>query len=85
LELLEKETLGKEEIAKIFTDVRGPKSRGAWTGSAARKPSHLPPVDVPVRIATEETRAEAEKEAKVEKKEDEKPKRRAKKAAPKGE
>jgi cell division protease FtsH len=44
LELLEKETLGKEAIEKIFAEVKGPKPRGAWTGSASRIPSSIPPV-----------------------------------------
>jgi cell division protease FtsH len=75
LELLEKETLGKEEIATIFTEVRGPQPRSAWTGSSARKPSSLPPVDIPVRTnGADQSSAQEEK-----------PKRRAKKVAPKGE
>ncbi len=74
--LLEKETLGKEEIAEIFAQVRGPAPRGAWTGSATRKPSTLPPVEIPVR-----TELQAEAEGVVE----EKPKRRSKKSAPKSE
>lgn len=71
--LLEKETLGKEEIATIFAEVRGPAPRGAWTGSVTRKPSSLPPVEIPVRVEVEEVVAV------------EKPKRRAKKSAPKSE
>jgi cell division protease FtsH len=74
--LLEKETLGKEEIAEIFAQVRGPAPRGAWTGSATRKPSTLPPVEILVR-----TELQAEAEGVVE----EKPKRRSKKSAPKSE
>ena len=50
LELLEKETLDKEEIAKIFKKIKKRNNRAAWTGSAMRIPSHLPPVDVPARI-----------------------------------
>lgn len=71
--LLEKETLGKEEIAEIFADVKGPKPRGAWTGSATRKPSSLPPVEIPARNHDQADLAE------------EKPKRRTKKSAPKSE
>ena len=71
--LLEKETLGKEEIAEIFSEVKGPAPRGAWTGSATRKPSSLPPVEIPIRVEVEEVVAA------------EKPKRRAKKSAPKSE
>lgn len=70
--LLEKETLGKEEIAEIFAEVKGPEPRGAWTGSATRKPSTLPPVEIPLRVEVEQV---------VE----EKPKRRTKKSAPKSE
>ncbi len=71
--LLEKETLGKEEIAEIFAHVQGPAPRGAWTGSATRKPSSLPPVEIPVK-------AEVVEEVALEK-----PKRRTKKSAPKSE
>ena len=42
--LLEKETLLKDEIEKIFKKVRLVSKRPAWTGSEARKPSVLPPV-----------------------------------------
>jgi cell division protease FtsH len=49
LELLEKETLNKEEIAKIFAKVKGPSERPAWTGSSRRVPSNVPPVDVPAK------------------------------------
>ncbi len=44
IELLEKETLLKEEIEKIFAKVRSAKPRPAWTGSATRIPSQQPPV-----------------------------------------
>jgi cell division protease FtsH len=44
--LLEKETLNKEEIEKIFTKVRKIKPRPAWTGSARRVPSDIPPVEL---------------------------------------
>jgi cell division protease FtsH len=50
LALLEKETLDKEEIAKIFKKIRKRQNRPAWTGSSARIPSRVPPVDVPARI-----------------------------------
>ena len=50
LALLEKETLDKEEIAKIFKKIKKRNNRAAWTGSAMRIPSQLPPVDVPARI-----------------------------------
>ena len=53
LELLEKETLNKEEIAEIFKKVNSWPRRQAWTGSATRIPSQQPPVDVPARAAVE--------------------------------
>ncbi len=43
-ELLEKETLNKEEIATIFKKVKKVKPRPAWTGSDSRIPSNQPPV-----------------------------------------
>jgi len=53
LELLEKETLNKEEIAKIFKKVNSWPRRPAWTGSATRIPSQQPPVAVPERAVVE--------------------------------
>jgi len=50
IELLEKETLNKDEIAAIFKKVKLVTKRPAWTGSASRIPSEQPPVDVPERI-----------------------------------
>ena len=50
IELLEKETLNKEEIAAIFSQVHSWPRRPAWTGSITRLPSEQPPVDVPERI-----------------------------------
>ncbi|HYN57556.1 MAG TPA: ATP-dependent zinc metalloprotease FtsH [Motilibacterales bacterium] len=50
IELLEKETLNKEQVATIFTALRLRPIRPAWTGSERRAPSELPPVDVPARI-----------------------------------
>jgi cell division protease FtsH len=43
-ELLEKETLNKEEIAAIFKKVKKVKPRPPWTGSDSRIPSSQPPV-----------------------------------------
>jgi cell division protease FtsH len=43
-ELLEKETLNKEEIEVIFKKVKKVKSRAPWTGSQSRIPSNQPPV-----------------------------------------
>jgi cell division protease FtsH len=47
LELLEKETLGKEEIAKIFEPLRRRPLRPAWTGSPTRVPSAVPAIEIP--------------------------------------
>ncbi|MSW58944.1 MAG: ATP-dependent zinc metalloprotease FtsH, partial [Actinobacteria bacterium] len=43
-ELLENETLNKEEIAAVFKKVKKVKPRAAWTGSQNRTPSNQPPV-----------------------------------------
>ncbi|PJE96316.1 cell division protein FtsH [Streptomyces carminius] len=51
LALLEKETLGKEEIAEIFRPVVKRPFRPAWTGSARRTPSTRPPVSTPKELA----------------------------------
>ena len=51
LELLEKETLNKEQIATIFTDLVKRPARPAWTGSARRTPSTRPPVQSPKELA----------------------------------
>ena len=53
IQLLEKETLNKEEIAEIFKKVKLVTKRPAWTGSATRIPSEQPPVDVPERAVVE--------------------------------
>jgi len=53
LELLDKETLNKEEIAAIFAKVSSWPRRPSWTGSATRIPSSQPPVAVPERVITE--------------------------------
>jgi cell division protease FtsH len=52
LELLEKETLNKEQIAEIFKDVVQRPERPAWTGSSRRTPSTRPPVLSPKELAT---------------------------------
>jgi cell division protease FtsH len=57
LQLLERETLNKEEIAAIFTKVNSWPRRPAWTGSATRIPSQQPPVAVPERIVVEPVNA----------------------------
>ncbi|HYO40536.1 MAG TPA: ATP-dependent zinc metalloprotease FtsH [Nocardioidaceae bacterium] len=45
--LLEKETLDKAEIARVFEPLRRRPARPAWTGSPTREPSTIPPVPVP--------------------------------------
>jgi cell division protease FtsH len=47
LELLERETLNKEEIEVIFAKVSSWPRRPAWTGSIHRIPSSQPPVAIP--------------------------------------
>jgi cell division protease FtsH len=47
LELLERETLNKEEIEVIFAKVTSWPRRPAWTGSVHRVPSSQPPVAIP--------------------------------------
>jgi cell division protease FtsH len=51
LELLEKETLDKTEVARIFAPVVKRASRPAWTGSVRRRPSDRPPVMTPKELA----------------------------------
>jgi cell division protease FtsH len=46
VELLERETLLKEDIEKIFKRVKKVKPRPAWTGSPGRIPSDKPPVNL---------------------------------------
>jgi cell division protease FtsH len=71
-ELLEKETLLKEEIEVIFKHVASRPKRPAWTGSSQRQPSRIPPVALKPRSNTKVETV------------DEKPKRK-KKAASKDE
>lgn len=46
VELLEKETLNREEVERIFAPLNRRPVRPAWTGSARRVPSTQPPVEV---------------------------------------
>ena len=58
LELLERETLNKEEIEVIFAKVASWPRRPAWTGSEHRVPSSQPPVDIPEKkVVVEATEA----------------------------
>jgi cell division protease FtsH len=47
LDLLERETLDKAEVAEVFEPLRRRSVRPAWTGSPDRVPSTIPPIDVP--------------------------------------
>jgi cell division protease FtsH len=47
LELFDKETLDKEQVARVFEPLRRRPERPAWTGSDQRNPSTLPPVEIP--------------------------------------
>jgi cell division protease FtsH len=50
LELMDKETLDKEQVARVFEPLRKRPARPAWTGSPDRNPSAIPPVEVPQEI-----------------------------------
>lgn len=50
LELLDKETLDKAQIAGVFEALRRTDDRPAWTGSPTRAPSRIPPVEIPQEI-----------------------------------
>ncbi len=50
LQLIDKETLDKAEVARVFEPLRRRSTRPAWTGSPDRNPSEIPPVDVPQEI-----------------------------------
>ena len=64
LVLLEKETILKDEIQEIFKKVKSIKPRPAWTGSNLRKPSQLPPVEIPKQkeVTAPKKRASKKKE-----------------------
>ncbi|MDR0990633.1 MAG: cell division protein FtsH, partial [Propionibacteriaceae bacterium] len=46
-QLLEHETLDKEQILVIFANLHRHPERPAWTGSPQRRPSPIPPVPAP--------------------------------------
>jgi cell division protease FtsH len=50
LELIDKETLDKEQVARVFEPLRRRPVRPAWTGSPHRNPSEIPPVEIPQEI-----------------------------------
>ena len=61
-ELLENETLNKEEIAAVFKKVRKVRPRAAWTGSQKRIPSNQPPVALkPAKVKVIEEEKPAKK------------------------
>ena len=60
LELLERETLDKESVARIFEPLRRRPPRPPWTGSDTRKPSTLPPVISPKEINGHEPERDSE-------------------------
>ena len=61
-ELLENETLNKEEIAAVFKKVRKVKPRAVWTGSQRRIPSNQPPVALkPAKVKVIEEEKPAKK------------------------
>ena len=52
LQLMEKETLAKDEVLAVFASVRKRPSRGSWAGTGRRRPSDRPPVMTPRELAT---------------------------------
>ena len=50
LELMEKETLDKAQVARVFEPLRRRAVRPAWTGSPHRSPSSIPPVVIPAKV-----------------------------------
>jgi cell division protease FtsH len=52
LALLERETLDKGEIEEIFAELELREPRGAWTGSARRRPDERGPVLTPNELAS---------------------------------
>ena len=61
IELLERETLNKEEIEVIFAHVASWPRRPAWTGSIHRVPSTQGPVAIPAKKVIEEVAPAAKK------------------------
>jgi cell division protease FtsH len=52
LELMDKETLAKDEVLRVFEPVHKRPSRGTWEGNGAnRTPSDRPPVMTPAELA----------------------------------
>jgi cell division protease FtsH len=52
LQLMEKETLAREQVLEIFAPVVKRPSRGSWRGNGGtRRPSDRPPVLTPAEVA----------------------------------
>ena len=62
-ELLEKETLHKEEIEVIFKRVAARPKRPAWTSSVDRVPSKIPPVEIKKRAEVVEEKPKRKKKS----------------------
>jgi cell division protease FtsH len=65
LELLEKETLDQEQIAKIFVGIKKLKERPLWLSSDKRPVSKVPPVKVPARKVVAAAKAPTKAAAKA--------------------
>ena len=62
-ELMDKETLHKEEIEVIFKHVAARPKRPAWTGSAERIPSRVPPVAIRKKAEVKEEKPKRKKKS----------------------
>ncbi|GAB3500575.1 ATP-dependent zinc metalloprotease FtsH [Nocardiopsis coralliicola] len=51
VQLLDKETLSKEQVLEVFASVEKRPSRGSFTGYGKRQPSAVPPVKTPKELA----------------------------------
>jgi cell division protease FtsH len=51
LNLIDKETLSRQEVLKIFAPIKTRPSRGSYTGYGKRLPSDRPPVLTPKELA----------------------------------
>ncbi|MFM7874242.1 MAG: cell division protein FtsH, partial [Actinomycetota bacterium] len=62
-ELMDKETLHKEEIEVVFKRVAARPKRPAWTGSELRIPSRVPPVEIKKKVEVSEAKPKQRKKA----------------------
>jgi len=62
-ELMDKETLHKEEIEVVFKRVAAQPKRPAWTGSELRIPSRVPPVEIKKKAEVSEAKPKQRKKA----------------------